>query len=305
MATTACQFCGFQNAAGRSSCVNCGAPMPAAAPARPRAVQPQFRPHDPPRQLRMSPIGGRPPKRGKTSLFVGIGVVVAGLVVFLVTGFAAPGFLKSDSSEPRKPAASAAVKKRFSDEFIAAVNDGNSNSVMRLFCERSKSGSAQLLAKMNAKVLPKNAVSQNTLAFDITVHGVADPIPSAELKPRGSSWCIDKFEFMAPDAPVSKIKSELRAIRQSLKEGKVETISRKLCPEVPEISAKLKGLIRTNKGQIKVDDPIDLNGKIYQGNARMTLSDYDGETVGNGFLVLDSIDAGHSWCVSEFRMDYR
>lgn len=316
MATIACQFCGHVNAASRSSCANCGAPLPAAAP-RPPAGPAQFRPPAPARRpqsfptgrpgtgMPLMPTGGQPKKR-KTGLFVGVGVVVIGLVALLITGFVAPGFLKSTTGgHKEEPAASEAVKQKFADKFMAAVNGQKKSVVVGLFCERSKSASAQLLAKFKAKVGQKNASSPNTLAFDITVHGVSESIASAELKPVGSRWCIGEFGFLAPDAPVNKVKVELRKIQASLKDGKVGGISRKLCPEVPKISAKLIGTIRKNKGQIDVDDPIDVNGQIYQGNARMTLSDYSGETVGNGFLVLDSIDAGRSWCVSEFSMDYR
>ncbi|SDX21196.1 hypothetical protein SAMN05421504_102677 [Amycolatopsis xylanica] len=129
-----------------------------------------------------------PPKKSKTGLFIGIGIVVVLLVALGITGFVAPGFfLSKDSTEAAGPEATA-------QSIVNGLNAKDKASLTALKCADAEKDIDEVLAALdtvsNVKLdkLDKKSETEYVAAVSMVVKSKPGTATGTIVK-AGDKWC--------------------------------------------------------------------------------------------------------------------
>lgn len=259
--------------------------------------------------LGMPPFG-TPPKKGKPGLLVGLAVVGLGLVIFLITGLLAPGFLRTDKSVPapssRKPeSVGFKTAKPFVDRTFALARSGQFDELRKSFCngepkdpedltyaQRIVAARPQL--RMEQPVAPDDTGAAGQLSGSVYGKKIKEGFLSAAPDGRGGTQCLTSFEVTPALPPVGDAVPVAKQFVKKIDSGDRSVLS-KMCPDGAHENRKVvagivdtKPKLRIGKAKASIDDNIDVKLTGKWGGSRV-----DPDSA----ITVQSKDVGKSWCI--------
>ncbi len=177
-----------------------------------------------------------PPSGGKAGVWVGVGLAVVTLVVFVITAFVAPGFLVGDDSESERAAEVHTAVQRTAQDLGYSIKDalkaGQSNAVTPLLCPdatESLKTFAEGIRQPQPHFSGYAREDGGTATVDMRLFGDAVGRPDingevtaiADLEKQGGGWCWRDLQHSV---------GYLDELRDALNSGDVAALHSMQCP---------------------------------------------------------------------------
>lgn len=175
-----------------------------APPQYPQWPQPGFPPPGGP-----APPPPPPPRKRHTGLWVTLSTVAAGLVVFLVTGFAAPGFLLGDQEGGPHAGSGGDISdpKQLALALVDGVNARDKQTLHKLTCPTaparldSNIDNIALLSDVELTLVRTVSPTKAVARLELTVRGSRVQVLS-DLRKENGTWCWQNWEATADLATI-------------------------------------------------------------------------------------------------------